>query len=38
MQVLLGQRETTEYGQFSALNISGSLKSEMRRVRYWKQN
>jgi len=38
MQVLLGQRETWEYGRFATLNVSDELKSEMRRVRYWKQN
>ncbi len=38
MQVLLGQRETWEYGRFANLNVAMSLKSEMRRVRYWKQN
>lgn len=36
MQALLGQRERWTFGEFSALNINDGLKSEMRRVLYWK--
>ena len=38
MEVLLGQSETWQYGRFSELNVSPELKSEMRRIHYWKQN
>lgn len=38
MEVLLGQRDTLEFGQFATLNVSGELKDEMRRVDYWKSN
>lgn len=36
MEALLGQRERWTFGEFSALNINDELKSEMRRVLYWK--
>ena len=36
MEALLGQREKWTFGEFSALNINDGLKSEMRRVLYWK--
>ena len=36
MEALLGQRERWTFGEFSALNINDGLKSEMRRVLYWK--
>ena len=36
MEALLGQREKWTFGEFSALNINDDLKSEMRRVLYWK--
>lgn len=36
MEVLLGQVEPWELGEYAALNVSQALKSEMRRVRYWK--
>lgn len=36
MEVLLGQRDTKEFGQFAVLNVSGSLKDEMRRMHHWK--
>ena len=36
MEALLGRKESWTFGEFSALNINDSLKSEMRRVLYWK--
>lgn len=36
MEALLGRRESWTFGEFSALNVNDSLKSEMRRVLYWK--
>ncbi len=36
MEALLGRKEKWTFGEFSALNINDSLKSEMRRVLYWK--
>jgi hypothetical protein len=36
MEALLGQRDRWTFGEFSALNINDGLKSEMRRVLYWK--
>lgn len=36
MEALLGRRESWTFGEFSALNINDDLKSEMRRVLYWK--
>jgi len=36
MEALLGRKERWTFGEFSALNINDSLKSEMRRVLYWK--
>ena len=36
MEVLLGNKEPSELGRFAGLNVNGDLKSEMRRVRYWK--
>ena len=36
MEVLLDQRDTKEFGQFAVLNVSGSLKDEMRRMHHWK--
>jgi hypothetical protein len=38
MEVLLGQRESREYGRYSLLNVSLTLKDEMRRIEYWKHN
>ena len=38
MEVLLGQRDALEFGQFATLNVSTRLKDEMRRVGYWKHN
>ena len=34
---LLGQAEPWTFGEFAALNVNPSLKSEMRRMRYWKR-
>ncbi len=36
MEVLLGQRDPTDFGQYATLNVSSTLKDEMRRVEYWK--
>ncbi len=38
MEVLLGQRDPTDFGQYATLNVSSTLKDEMRRVEYWKHN
>ena len=38
MEVLLGQREDRDYGRYSMLNVSSTLKDEMRRIEYWKHN
>ena len=38
MEVLLGQREERDYGRYSMLNVSTTLKDEMRRLEYWKHN
>ena len=38
MTALLGQRQKHEFGQLSMLNVNDGLKSEMRRVRYWKSH
>lgn len=36
METLLGTKDDISYGEFSALNVNRKLKSEMRRLRYWK--
>jgi len=38
MEVLLGQKEPRDYGRYSMLNVSTTLKDEMRRIQYWKHN
>ena len=38
MEVLLGQREPRDFGQYSMLNVGTTLKDEMRRIQYWKRN
>lgn len=38
MEMLLGQRESRDFGQYSMLNVSATLKDEMRRIQYWKHN
>ena len=38
MEVLLGQRDPTDFGLYATLNVSAPLKAEMRRVLYWKHN
>lgn len=38
MEVLLGQRDSMEFGRFATLNVSTTLKDEMRRIEYWKHN
>ena len=37
MRALLGQAEPWTFGEFAALNVNPALKSEMRRMRYWKR-
>jgi hypothetical protein len=37
MEALLGQAEPWTFGEFAALNVNPTLKSEMRRMRYWKR-
>ncbi|NKB21520.1 MAG: hypothetical protein GKS01_13590 [Alphaproteobacteria bacterium] len=36
MESLLKRKENQSFGEFSALNVSDNLKSEMRRIMYWK--
>jgi hypothetical protein len=36
MEALLGRTEPWSFGEFANLNVSDSLKSEMRRLHYWK--
>ncbi len=36
MEALLGRTERWTFGEFSALNVNDSVKSEMRRMLYWK--
>ncbi len=38
MEVLLGRRDPRDFGQYATLNVSASLKDEMRRIHYWKHN
>lgn len=38
MNALLGHEEDTSFGKYSLLNVNNDLKSEMRRVNYWKEN
>ena len=38
MEMLLGQHESRNLGQYSMFNVSMTLKDEMRRVQYWKHN
>jgi len=38
MSALLGREESTSFGKYSMLNVNNELKSEMRRVNYWKTN
>ncbi|NNE84844.1 MAG: hypothetical protein HKN28_12840 [Alphaproteobacteria bacterium] len=35
-EVLLGRTDSISFGQFAALNVNDSLKSEMRRLNHWK--
>jgi hypothetical protein len=35
-EVLLGRTDSLSFGQFAALNVNDSLKSEMRRLNHWK--
>lgn len=36
MEALLGRQEPWTFGEFANLNVSDQLKSEMRRLHYWK--
>ena len=36
MEALLGRKERWSFGEFSALNVNDTVKSEMRRMLYWK--
>lgn len=38
MGALLGQENEASMGKYSILNVNNDLKSEMRRVNYWKNN
>ena len=38
MEILLGLRNRMAAGEFSVANVSGELKTELRRVRYWTRN
>ena len=38
MEILLGLRDRMAVGEFSIANVSGELKTELRRVRYWTRN
>lgn len=38
MGALLGQADSKDFGQFAILNVSGSLKDEMRRMEHWQHN
>ena len=38
MEILLGLKDRTVIGEFSVANVSSTLKSELRRARYWKKN
>ncbi len=37
-RVLLGQVQTHDLGPYSTLNVNDGLKTEMRRVSYWRKN
>jgi len=36
MEALLGRQDPWSFGEFAALNVNSTLKSEMRRLNYWK--
>ena len=36
MNALFGRQEKWSYSEFSTLNVNGTMKSEMRRILYWK--
>ena len=36
MEALLGRQQRWTFGEFSALNVNDTVKSEMRRMLYWK--
>ena len=38
MSALLGRESGHSFGPYSMLNVNAGLKSEMRRVNYWKNN
>jgi hypothetical protein len=38
MELLLGIRDREDVSEFAVVNASGTVKAELRRVRYWQQN
>jgi len=38
MELLLGQRDREEIGELALINTNDAVKSELRRIRYWKHN
>jgi len=38
MALILGEADDSALGEFSTVNVSPELKSELRRVRYWQRN
>ena len=38
MEILLGLKDRSMVGEFSVANVNSDVKSELRRVRYWKRN
>jgi hypothetical protein len=38
MEALLRKKDPKEFGIFTAYNVNGTLKDEMRRIAYWKHN
>ena len=38
MEILLGQKEKPAVGELMLINVSEELKSELRRMRYWKKH
>ena len=38
MELLLGKRDREEIGELAIINTNGAVKSELRRIRYWKHN
>lgn len=38
MDIMLGLKDRNSVGEFSLVNVNNAVKSELRRVRYWKRN